>query len=205
MHQNPTTLIGGRWSDLPGRKHVHNPVDGQVVGSVGYGSAADARAAGHAAASAFDAWADTPARARGDLLRRAAELIDDRAERLGMLLARETGKRAPEAAGEIALSAEYFRWFAEQARRPAGAVVPNEAADRRHLTIHRPAGVVASLTTWNFPCSIQARKLAPALAAGCTVVARVSETWAYAIQSCTTRVTMRSRSPGRGRWPWRGW
>ncbi|MPY78243.1 MAG: aldehyde dehydrogenase family protein [Actinophytocola sp.] len=173
MHH--TTLIGGRWSDPPGRKHVHNPVDGAVVGSVGYSSAADAEAAGDAAADAFTAWAQTPARARGDLLRRAADLIEDRADQLSTLLARETGKRKPEAAGEIGLSAEYFRWFAEQARRPAGAVVPNEAADRRHLTIHRPAGVVSSLTPWNFPCSIQARKLAPALAAGCTVVARVSE------------------------------
>jgi succinate-semialdehyde dehydrogenase/glutarate-semialdehyde dehydrogenase len=72
-------------------------------------------------------------------------------------------------------AAEYFRWFAEQARRPDGQVIPPELPDRRHLTIRRPTGVVASLTPWNFPCSIQARKLAPALAAGCTVVARVSE------------------------------
>jgi len=96
-----------------------------------------------AAAAAQTGWGALPARDRSDLL------------------AAKTGKRRPEAVGEVAFSAEYFRWFAEE--------------DRRHTTIRRPAGVVASLTPWNFPCSIQARKLAPALAAGCTVVARVSE------------------------------
>ena len=90
--------------------------------------------------------------------------------------ARSRGRQAtPEAIGEVVFSAEYFRWFAEEARRPSGSVHPPEAHGRRHVSVRRPAGVVASLTPWNFPCSIQARKLAPALAAGCTVVARVSE------------------------------
>ncbi|TQM11555.1 NAD-dependent succinate-semialdehyde dehydrogenase [Pseudonocardia kunmingensis] len=170
-----TTLIDGRWSDPAERRAVVNPVDGSVVGHIGYGGAAEATAAADAAAAAFPAWADTPGRARADILLRAAELIRERAPEFGALLAREAGKRRPEAVGEIGFSAEYFRWFAEEVRRPAGAVHPYEAADRRHVSIRRPAGVVASLTPWNFPCSIQARKLAPALAAGCTVVARVSE------------------------------
>ncbi|MEV4645071.1 NAD-dependent succinate-semialdehyde dehydrogenase [Saccharopolyspora sp. NPDC049357] len=170
-----TTLIDGRWSDPTNRRAVTNPVDGSVVGHVGYGGAAEATAAADAAAAAFPDWADTPGRARADILLRAAELIRERAPEIGALLAREAGKRLPEAVGEIGFSAEYFRWFAEEVRRPAGVVHPHEAANRRHLSIHRPAGVVASLTPWNFPCSIQARKLAPALAAGCTVVARVSE------------------------------
>ncbi len=170
-----TTLVGGRWHDPARRRDVLDPVDGATVGSVGYGGAPEAIAAADAAAAAFPAWAGTPPRSRADILRDAAELIAERSAGIGRLLAREAGKRLPEAVGEVAFSAEYFRWFAEQSRRPSGAVHPHEARDRRHLTIRRPAGVVASLTPWNFPCSIQARKLAPALAAGCTVVARVSE------------------------------
>ncbi|MGB3376179.1 MAG: aldehyde dehydrogenase family protein, partial [Microbacterium sp.] len=87
----------------------------------------------------------------------------------------EAGKRLPEAVGELAFSAEYIRWFAEEARRPQGSVYAQEDAARRHLSTRSAAGVVVSLTSWNFPCSLQARKLAPALAAGCPVVVRVSE------------------------------
>lgn len=175
MSQELTNLIDGVWQDTTEHVDVLNPVDGSVVGRIGYGGAEHARAAADAAAAALPAWAATPARARADLLHRAAELISARAEEIGLLLAKEAGKRLPEAVGEVRFSAEYFRWFAEEVRRPHGAVHPQEAQDRRHLTVRRPAGVVASLTPWNFPCSIQARKLAPALAAGCTVVARVSE------------------------------
>ncbi|PXY25219.1 NAD-dependent succinate-semialdehyde dehydrogenase [Prauserella coralliicola] len=175
MPQVASTLIAGEWHTAGTPREIRNPVDGSVVGTVDYAGPEQARAAADAAATAFGAWSHTPARARADLLLRAAELITRRAEEIGTLLAAEAGKRAPEAIGELRFSAEYFRWFAEQCRRPSGEVRPHEAPDRRHLTIRRPAGVVASLTPWNFPCSIQARKLAPALAAGCTVVARVSE------------------------------
>lgn len=175
IDNTPTILIGGQWHHVPDRRQVHNPVDGSVVGAIDYADASAATSAADAAAEALPRWGETPARARGDLLRAAADLIQDRSERIGELLAREAGKRRPEAVGEVRFSAEYFRWFAEQARRPSGGVHPHEALHNRHLSIRRPAGVVASLTPWNFPCSIQARKLAPALAAGCTVVARVSE------------------------------
>jgi succinate-semialdehyde dehydrogenase / glutarate-semialdehyde dehydrogenase len=175
MTGDQTILLNGKWRDSPGHREVRNPADGSIVGQIGWSGRAEASAAVEAAAAAFSSWAGTPARHRGDLLRRAADLITERAGQIGATLAAEGGKRRPEAVGEVQFAAEYFRWFAEQARRPAGAVIPHEAANRRHLTIRRPAGVVASLTPWNFPCSIQARKLAPALAAGCTVVARVSE------------------------------
>ena len=175
MSHEPSILIDGEWLDVAEHRDVLDPVDGSVVGRVGYATADFAVAAADAAARALPAWSDTPARGRADLLRTAADLIASRADRIGTLLAREAGKRKPEAIGEVAFSAEYFRWFAEEARRPSGSVHPNEAADRRHLSIRRPVGVAATLTPWNFPCSILARKLAPALAAGCTVVARVSE------------------------------
>jgi len=168
-------LIGGQWRDAQETRAVRSPADQRIVGHVAVGGRAEAWAAADAAAAAFDSWADSSPRRRADVLRRAADLIGERAEQLGALLAAEAGKRRPEAVGEVLFAAEYFRWFGEQARRPVGDVYPHEAPGRRHLTIRRPAGVVASLTPWNFPCSIQARKLAPALAAGCTVVARVSE------------------------------
>ena len=175
MSEKPHILIDGQWLDVAEHKDVVNPVDGSLVGRIGYAGADHATAAADAAAAALPAWADTPARARADLLNTAANLITARAEQIGTLLAQEAGKRKPEAVGEVNFAAEYFRWFAEEARRPSGSVHPHEAAGRRHVSIRRPAGVVVSLTPWNFPCSIQARKLAPALAAGCTVVARVSE------------------------------
>ncbi len=168
-------LIGGHWVDNPESRSVFDPADGTEVGTVASGSAAEARAAADAAAAAADSWVRLPARSRARLLIATADLIDERAEDLGLLLAREAGKRLPEAVGEVRFSAEYFRWFAEQVRRPDGAIHPQETRGRRHLSLRGSAGVVASLTPWNFPCSIQARKLAPALAAGCTVVARVSE------------------------------
>ncbi|MFQ6171569.1 NAD-dependent succinate-semialdehyde dehydrogenase [Oryzobacter sp. R7] len=168
-------LVAGTWEESDAALDVTDPASGAVVGTVAWGDAGTARRAADAAASAFDAWAELPARRRADILLEASRLVAERAEDLGTTLAREAGKRRPEAVGELAFSAEYLRWFAEQARRPGGEVIPHEAADRRHLTITRPVGVVASLTPWNFPCSIQARKLAPALAAGCTVVVRVSE------------------------------
>ena len=170
-----TNLVNGQWLDPSRRHQVLNPVDGSHVGSVGYGDAHLADEAAAAAAASFEAWASTPARVRADLLNKAAQVIVDRANDIGLLLAREAGKRLPEAVGEVRFAAEYFRWFAEESRRSTGSVIPQEVNNRRHLTLRRPAGVVASLTPWNFPCSIQARKLAPALAAGCTVVARVSE------------------------------
>jgi succinate-semialdehyde dehydrogenase / glutarate-semialdehyde dehydrogenase len=170
-----THLIDGTWEDSDSAHAVTNPADESVVGQVAWGDGKTATRAADAAARALTDWSDLPARTRADILAEASRAIAERADEIGTLLAQEGGKREPEAVGEVRFSAEYFRWFAEQARRPSGEVIPHEYADRRHVTVRRPVGVVASLTPWNFPCSIQARKLAPALAAGCTVVARVSE------------------------------
>lgn len=168
--------ISSEWR--PGSRdalRVRNPADGSLVGEVGYGGAAEANAAADAAAAAFAGWAERPARARSDILGRVADLLAEDADRLGVLLARETGKRLPESVAEINFSAEYFRWFAHQIRQPHGQVLTAEIEGRRQLTLARPAGVAVCLTPWNFPVSIQARKLAAALAAGCTTVSRPSE------------------------------
>lgn len=179
MTAQPTVLIDGRWENRDRGLDVRNPADGALVGRVDWTSPAEAASDGvraaDAAAAAFPAWSGAGVRQRARVLAAAADLMETRAESLAVLLAKEAGKRLPEARGEIGFSVEYCRWFAEQARRPQGPVLQEETALRRHLVRRKPAGVVASLTPWNFPCSIQARKLAPALAAGCTVVARVSE------------------------------
>ena len=171
----PGQYIAGRWLSPTDTRTARNPSDRSVLALVGYGGAAEAGQAADAAAAAFPAWSATTARERADVLAEAYRLLRERSEAIGLLLARESGKRLPEAQAEVSYSAEYFRWFAEQARRPQGDVLSNELPGRRHLTLRRPAGVVAALTPWNFPVSIPARKLAPALAAGCTVVLRVSE------------------------------
>lgn len=173
----PSLLIGGLWvaPEDGGSLEIHNPADGSVVGTIGYGSKVDALAAVDAAREAFPSWAGMPARARADILQRAGGLLNERAGRIGYILALESGKRLPEAVAEVRFAAEYFRWFAEQARRPAGELLPQEIPNRRHLMLAQPMGVALCLTPWNFPVSIQARKVAPALAAGCTTVSRASE------------------------------
>jgi succinate-semialdehyde dehydrogenase / glutarate-semialdehyde dehydrogenase len=177
-HHRPSVLIDGAWHSRAETLDVHDPATGELVGTVdhprGEEATADANAAADAAARAFPSWSETPPKARADILLAGAQALREHAEELALLLAREAGKPLPEARGEIGFSVEYFRWFAEEARRLEGSFVSGDAAHRRHLVMRRPAGVVASLTPWNFPCSIQARKLAPALAAGCTVVARVA-------------------------------
>lgn len=160
---------------MPMLREVHNPADGTVVGAVGYGDAADATAAADAAGAAFADWSAMPARARGDVLRACAEQLVRGAEDIGGLLSSETGKRLPEGIAEVRMAAEFFRWYGEQVRRPIGEVIPSELPGRRSVTARRAAGVAVCLTPWNFPVSLQARKLAPALAAGCTTVSRPSE------------------------------
>lgn len=168
-------LVDGRWLDDGDSIQVTDPSDRTVVGAVVAAGASTATAAADAAARAFDSWSQSTPRHRADLLHAGSEALRERREELSLLLAREAGKRLPEAGAEIDFSIEYLRWFAEVARRPLGELYASEVGVRRHLSVRRPAGVALSLTPWNFPVSIQARKIAPMLAAGCTVVARVSE------------------------------
>jgi len=171
----PGSYVDGRWLSPVTTRPVLNPADRSLLAEIGYGGEAEAVQAADAADAAFASWSSTTARQRADLLIEASRLLVDRADELGLLLSRETGKRLPEGVAEIRFAAEYFRWFAEEARRPSGEVLSNEIPGRRQAVLRRPAGVVACLTPWNFPVSIPARKLAPALAAGCTTVLRVSE------------------------------
>lgn len=181
MTTNTTTaaslFIAGQWVAPEGGNslEIRNPADGSVIGMIGYGSKTEALAAVDAAQEAFASWAGMPTRARADILQRAGRILNERAGRIGYILALESGKRLPEAVAEVRFAAEYFRWFAEQARRPVGELIPHDISNRRHLTLAQPMGVALCLTPWNFPVSLQARKVAPALAAGCTTVSRASE------------------------------
>jgi succinate-semialdehyde dehydrogenase / glutarate-semialdehyde dehydrogenase len=162
---------------LDGRGHggtttfdVHDPATTEVLTAVTDGTAADATRAVDAAAGAFPAWAATPPRQRAEVLRRAYELMIRDAERLTGLICAENGKSQADARAEVGYAAEFFRWFSEEAVRPDGAYGEAPAGGARTIITQRPVGVAALVTPWNFPAAMATRKIAPALAAGCTVV-----------------------------------
>jgi succinate-semialdehyde dehydrogenase / glutarate-semialdehyde dehydrogenase len=169
--------IGGAWRDAAGGASyaVMNPATGLPYASAPDASAADARAAVDAAAAAFPAWRETPARERAQLLKRWHALIVAHTDDLAALIANEMGKPLAEARGEVAYGASYVEWFAEEAVRSHGDVIPPAQVGRQMLAVREPVGVVAAITPWNFPLAMIARKIAPALAAGCTVVGKPAE------------------------------
>lgn len=169
--------IAGRWCDAADGRHfdVINPADERLVATVPDSGAADARAAVDAAHAALPAWRATPARRRAQLLKRWNDLIVQQRERLGRLISLEQGKPLAEGLGEMDYAASYVEWFAEQAPRANGEVIPAPMGGRRMLALREPVGVVAAITPWNFPAAMIARKMAPALAAGCTVVCKPAE------------------------------
>ena len=165
-------LINGAWvaADSGKTLAVTDPATGETVGTVPDCGAAETRRAVEAANAAFPAWRKKTAAERGALLAKLAQLIRDNTEALATLLTMEQGKPLAEARGEVGGSAAYVQWFAEEARRAYGDVIPSPWADRRILVTKEPVGVVAAITPWNFPSSMIARKLGAALAAGCTIV-----------------------------------
>src|SRR3954471_18855913 len=168
-------LVGGEWTTADEAIAVANPATGETVARAARGTAADAQAAGDAAAEAFTTWRVGSALDRAGMLARTAELLRERAEAIGHTLALESGKLLFEAVAEVRFAADYFAYYAAEATRAERLSAVEGRPSGPQLLLRKPAGVAASLTPWNFPVSIQARKLAPALAAGCTVVARPSE------------------------------
>ena len=165
-------FIGGQWRAAEGDKtfDVEDPSTGQVIAQVADASVADGRAALDAAVAAQDDWAKTPPRDRGEILRKAFELITERADDLALLMTLEMGKPLKESAAEITYASEFFRWFSEEAVRISGrySVAPNGAT--RLLTMKQPVGPCLMITPWNFPLAMGTRKVGPAIAAGCTMV-----------------------------------
>ena len=170
-------LIGPIWCEASdGRRFdVVDPATGLAFASVPDGTAADARAAVAAAQAAFPAWRALPAKQRAHILKRWNDLIVAHQGDLGRLISREQGKPLAEGLGEVLYAASYVEWFAEEATRIQGEVIPAPVAGRKMLAVKEPVGVVAAITPWNFPAAMIARKIAPALAAGCTVVCKPAE------------------------------
>ncbi len=170
-------FIGGRW--LPAadgaRFAVTDPADGALIAEVADSHTADARAATDAAAAALPAWRDTLPKERAEILRRWHALILANQDALGALISREQGKPLSEGRGEVAYGASYVAWFAEEATRIYGDLIPQQHRSKRMSAVKEPIGIVAAITPWNFPLAMIARKIAPALAAGCTVVAKPAE------------------------------
>ncbi len=176
----PTDLfIGGAWraSDDGSRFDVTDPATGEVIASVANGTVADGLAAVAAAHEAARGWAATPPRARGEVLRKAFTLMTERSEEIARLMVAENGKALPDARGEVAYAAEFFRWFSEEAVRLNGSISTAPSGANRILVVHQPVGVSVLVTPWNFPAAMATRKIGPALAAGCTVILKpASET-----------------------------
>src|SRR5919198_427423 len=170
----PQLYIGGEWRDggEGGTIAVEDPATGETLIEVADATVEDAKAALGAAHEAFAQWRDHRPRERGDILRRAYDVITERADDLALLMTLEMGKPLAESKAEIAYAANFFRWYSEEAVRIDGRYTVNEAGKGRVLTLKQPVGPCVFITPWNFPLAMGTRKIGPAIAAGCTMVVK---------------------------------
>ncbi|MGE5700959.1 MAG: NAD-dependent succinate-semialdehyde dehydrogenase [Clostridia bacterium] len=168
--------INGEWCEAQSKQtfDVINPATGEVVATVAKGGAADAQAAIDAAGAAFGPWSRLTAKERYTYLRKTADILRGRTEEIAQLITREMGKPLGEARGEIGLAIDYLDWYAEEGKRIYGDTIPASAPNKRILVLRQPVGVVGAITPWNFPIAMITRKLAPALAAGCTILLKAA-------------------------------
>ena len=166
--------IDGRWVDADDKStlDVINPVNQEIIGQVPNCGAEETNVAINAAAEAQKKWQKYPAKEKASILRDFYNLLCSNQDDLAKILTYEQGKPLAEALGEIAYSASFIEWFSEEAKRIYGDVIPGHMHDRRTLVIKQPVGVVASITPWNFPSAMLARKVGPALATGCSLVCK---------------------------------
>ncbi len=169
--------VDGRWADADTGETfpVLNPATGETVAAVPRMGAAETRRAIEAAQRALPAWKAKTAKERARILRRLAELMDARSDELAALMVSEQGKPFAEARAEVQYALSFYEWFAEEAKRLDGAVIPTPWPDKRIVATREPVGVTAGITPWNFPAAMPARKSAPALAVGCTMVLKPAE------------------------------
>jgi len=179
---DPTLLrsqafVGGMWIDADSGKtfEVRDPATGDLIGTVADVGSEETSRAITAADAAFTSWRVLTAKQRSDILRRWYELIMENREDLAQLMANEMGKPITEARGEAAFGASFVEWYSEEARRAYGEVIPTHDPTKRLMALKQPVGVVAAITPWNFPLAMITRKVAPALAAGCTAVVKPPE------------------------------
>jgi succinate-semialdehyde dehydrogenase/glutarate-semialdehyde dehydrogenase len=162
--------IDGQWVDGVSKVAVYDPSDNSVITEVSMASDAQCEAAIAAADAVAVAWAKTAPRYRSEILRKAFEIMTSEIEAIATLISRENGKAMPDARGEAAYAAEFFRWFAEEAVRTPGDFRKSPSGDKRILVTHQPIGLSILITPWNFPAGMATRKIGPAVAAGCTMV-----------------------------------
>jgi succinate-semialdehyde dehydrogenase/glutarate-semialdehyde dehydrogenase len=169
--------IDGQWCTARGGTSlaVINPADESVLVRVAYGGKEDAERAIAAAARAFPDWRAASVYDRAKILKKTADLMRDRADRIASALTQEQGKPLAEARMEVLHAADTFEWFAEEGKRAYGRIIPPANIAKRHYVTKHPVGVVGTITPWNFPAALPSRKIAPALAAGCTVVSRAAD------------------------------
>ena len=173
--------VDGKWIDADdgASAPVTDPASGRTIGTMPVMHGAETRRAIEAASAAWPAWRRKTAKERSAILRKWYELILANQDDLALILTTEQGKPLAESKGEIAIGAAYVEWFAEEARRVYGDVIPTIANDRRLVVVKEPVGVCAAITPWNFPHSMITRKVAPGLAAGCTVILKPAEQTPY--------------------------
>ncbi|NMM01181.1 NAD-dependent succinate-semialdehyde dehydrogenase [Paraburkholderia sp. RP-4-7] len=167
--------IGGEWYESASTYPVLNPATGEVIAQVAKGGAAETTQAIAAAERALPAWRRLTAKERGARVKRWGELMLENRDALAELLTLEQGKPLAEARGEVGYAASFFEWFAEEAKRAYGDVIPSPNLNAKIIVTREPVGVVAAITPWNFPLAMITRKAGPALAAGCTMVLKPSE------------------------------
>jgi succinate-semialdehyde dehydrogenase / glutarate-semialdehyde dehydrogenase len=169
--------IGGEWRPAEGGREwpATNPATGEVLGQVADGTAEDARSAVDAATAAFPGWSARTAYERAAVLVEAHRLMLERREDLARLMTSEQGKPLRMARNEVGYAADFLLWFAEEAKRVYGETIPSARADQRFLVLRQPIGVAAAITPWNYPISMITRKVAPAVAAGCTIILKPAE------------------------------
>jgi succinate-semialdehyde dehydrogenase/glutarate-semialdehyde dehydrogenase len=167
--------LNGDWYISSPFQQVINPATGEAVAQVSTVDRARVARAVSDAHAAFPAWKKLTGKTRGDFLLAIAEQIDGRSQEIARLITLENGKPLGQSAGEVAMTVDHLRWFAEEARRAYGRIVPHQADGKRHLVIKSPMGVIGAITPWNFPLVLAVRKMAPALAAGNTFILKPAE------------------------------
>src|SRR5229473_6583557 len=166
--------IDGKWTAAENGRTlgVINPATEEVLAEIAFGGRAETRRALEAAQKAMPGWMKLTAWDRAKVLKKTADLMRERLDSIARTLTLEQGKPLVESKAEIRHSADTFEWFGEEGKRAYGQVIPNSAPGKRHVTLKHPVGVVGAISPWNFPVTLQSRKIAPALAAGCPVVSK---------------------------------
>ena len=176
-YPNTQLFINGQWQDAADGKSlaVFNPATGQEIGRVAHAGIADLDAALAAAQRGFETWRDMPAIERNKIMRKAAAIMRERNDEIAPLLTMEQGKTLAEAKMEAMAAADVIEWFAEEAKRAYGRLIPARGPGIYQMAIKEPVGPVAAFTPWNFPINQAVRKVGAALAAGCSIIVKAAE------------------------------